>query len=379
MPYDVEAIRKRLKETQTGKFNDPDEFRPEKAKSTTEPTNYRFYILPPVMEGDLVKGGHAKRSMDQFFVQHGAHWIHDKPYPCPRVCENNDCEICTFGFDLLRELKDDKNAEEKRKAIVKQYMPTTHYVVNIFFTGHKCNPEDLRGTVKYFKAPKTCFDSWSGALMRDDAGDPERPKAHGVFFDEKHAYIFELAVLKSGKNNSYKTSDFLTTNVGPMIRLENGQPDMGALAKLLTMRHYLFDKLDKPDSKKISALAQAIIHGDTSATDGTGSGGGGFDVDENAQKGASKASGGSNGSSPGRTDDEEDVVTTLKESTSKTETKTEAKATSVFNRSLDAEAAEPVSPKSAPKTESAVAVAEPKADAATQDTVSRLLAQLDEE
>ena len=50
MPYDVEAIRKRLKQSMGGKFNDPDQFRPDNAKSATEPLKYRFFILPPLMK-----------------------------------------------------------------------------------------------------------------------------------------------------------------------------------------------------------------------------------------------------------------------------------------------------------------------------------------
>jgi len=106
MAYDVEAIRKKLKSTMSGRAQDPDEFRPEKAKSQSEPVKYLFYILPPVSAGEKIKGGTAKKGMDnQFFLQHGNHWVNDKPHPCPRIHDGSPCDICGFGFDLLKDEK----------------------------------------------------------------------------------------------------------------------------------------------------------------------------------------------------------------------------------------------------------------------------------
>jgi hypothetical protein len=153
MPYDVDAIRKKLKATMTGKFSDPDEFRPEKAKSNTDPIRYRFFFLPPLVEGERVKSGLITRGMDnQFFIQHANHWFNDKPTPCPRVWDGGaPCPICQFGFDLLKDEKI-KNDEDKRRAIIKQWMPTTQYMTNIFFPSVKTNPEDLRGRVMFYNA-----------------------------------------------------------------------------------------------------------------------------------------------------------------------------------------------------------------------------------
>ena len=73
--YDVNAIRQKLKQSMSGKFTDPDEFKPDKAKSTTEAIKYRFFVLPPLFKGDVLKSGTVARSMDQFFISHANHWI----------------------------------------------------------------------------------------------------------------------------------------------------------------------------------------------------------------------------------------------------------------------------------------------------------------
>ena len=163
--YDVNEIRKKLKQSQAGKFTDPDQFKPDKGKSKTEPIKYRFFVLPPILKGDALKSGDVKKSMEQFFVQHANHWINDRPYACPRVWEGDDtCKVCDFGFDLLRE--EENKEEERRRKIVKQWMPTTYNAVNIFFTNWKGNPEELRNKVKWYNSPQTCFAHWSAAMMK---------------------------------------------------------------------------------------------------------------------------------------------------------------------------------------------------------------------
>jgi hypothetical protein len=278
--YDVAAIRQKLKQTMSGKFSDPDEFKPAKATSDKEPIKYRFFILPPLYEGDELKTGTStvvKKGMDQFFIAHANHWIKDQPYPCPRVWSGAKCKICNFGFDLLKE--ENNKDEEKRRKIIREWMPTTYHMVNIYFTNWSGNPEELRGTVKYFNASKTLIDQWTAALMRDDAGDPEDPQVHGLFFDENAAFVFELQVLKQGKQNSYKTSKFIANNgvAMPMIKNEDGDPDEAKLAKLLKLRHNLWDKIKAPDLNEISKVFSAIVDGD----DGDD---GGFDEDETRDK-----------------------------------------------------------------------------------------------
>jgi len=312
MSYDVEAIRKKLKQSQAGKYTDPDEFKPDKAKDGTVAIKYRFFVLPPLQLGAKLKSGEVKKEMDQFFIQHGNHWVNDRPHACPRVWDGTDCPICQFGFDLLRDEKD----EEKRRSIIKQWMPTTYQAVNIYFPHWKNNPEELRGKVKWYNAPKTCFDHWTACLMREDAGDPEEPEAYGVFFDESSAFLYQLEVLKQGKQNSYKTSHFLA-NGGkgiPMVKNEDGSPNEKGLSTLLRLRHNLWDKLEEPDMTKIKKVYSVMVEGDDDDEAG-----GGFDSDETkADSGKSdksdKSSGGkSSGKSSGKSDkkkdeDDEDVV-----------------------------------------------------------------------
>ena len=280
--YDVNAIRQKLKQSMSGKFTDPDEFKPDKAKSTTEAIKYRFFVLPPLFKGDVLKSGTVARSMDQFFISHANHWINDKPYPCPRVWGGSGrCDVCQFGFDLLKEEENQKD-EDKRRKVIKQWMPTTYHMVNIFFTNWKGNPEDLRGKVKYYNASKTLFDQWTVALMRDDAGDSEDPQAYGVFFDENAGFVYELQNLKQGRQNSYKTSKFLPNGgVGvPMIKNKDGSPNVEMLAKLLKLRHNLWDKIEIPDEAKIKKIFNVMTHGDDVDDDNDG----GFDKDETEAK-----------------------------------------------------------------------------------------------
>jgi hypothetical protein len=304
--YDVNAIRQKLKQSMSGKFTDPDEFKPDKAKSTTEAIKYRFFVLPPLFKGDVLKSGKVEQSMDQFFISHANHWINDKPYPCPRVWHDSaECKVCQFGFDLLKEDVNQKD-EDKRRKVIKQWMPTTYNMVNIFFTNWKGNPEELRGKVKFYNASKTLFDQWTAALMRDDAGDPEDPQAYGVFFDESAGFVYELQVLKQGRQNSYKTSKFLPNGGEPMPMLKNkdGSPNTEMLEKLLKLRHNLWDKIEVPDEGKINKIFNVMTHGDDDDDDGSG----GFDEDENTPAATESKKETKKEKSKPKDDDDEDVV-----------------------------------------------------------------------
>jgi len=358
MAYDIEALRKKLQQSQGGKFNDPNEFRPAKATSDKEPTVYRFFILPPVITGEVLASGIVKKGMEMFYVPVAHHWINDKPHACPRIFDDSHCELCQFGFDLLKGEKD----ENKRKDIVKQFMPTQYFRVNILFTNSKLNPEDLRGTVKWFNAPKTCFDMWTTALMRDDAGDPEDPKAYGVFFDENNAFPFDLNVIKDGKNNGYKRSKFLTKSQ-PMIALADGSPDKEALTEMLKNRHDLWSRIDVPDKQKIKSLANAIINGDGDSSDSNS----GYETTEEAP---SKASGNTS-----------KTTTTVSESAGSTGKKkpedesSEKKTTPKFQKPnpADNETPEVVTPK--PKAAPAVS----ESSETVSEEMRNLLGQLDDD
>lgn len=280
MPYDINAIRNNIKKAVSGKFVDPDEFRPDKAKSNTEALKYRFFVLPPLKKGDVLKSGVVEHDMDNFFIPHGQHWINDRPHPCPRVWDGSECAVCNYAFDLLKECKEKKLGDERKTQICRQWLPSTYYMVNIFFTNSKINPEELRGKVKFYNAPKTCLDKWMSTLMKDDLGDDEDPDAYGVFFDENAAFAFELAVLKEGKSNGYKTSAFVK-NGGvpvPMIINQDQSPNTKAINALLQARLNLFDKIEKPDSAKIQRIASVMISGDDDED-----GNAGFDADETVE------------------------------------------------------------------------------------------------
>lgn len=262
--YDVSAIRNKLRQ-QTGKFVDPDEFKPPKAKDG-ETLKFRFFILPPISEGDELKTGAADQSMGSFVIPHGTHWLNNKPYACPRVTNGEDCPACQTGFDLIKDITD----KDQRKKILSTWMPATYYMVNIFFPNSKINPEELRGKVKYLNAPKTCFDLWEQAIYREDKGMDEDPQAFGPFFDENAAFLFQLEVSKNGLNNSYKSSGFLPNNGEPIPMLT----DESKLPKLLSQRIDLFSKIDKPDVKKLTSVVNYMIDGDDMDDDA------GFDQDD---------------------------------------------------------------------------------------------------
>lgn len=260
MAYDLDAIRRKLKQSMSGKFSDPDEFKPEKAKSSNDPIGYRFFIMPPIQAGQMTKQGEAKRDMEQYYIQHGNHWVNERPHACPRLYDGGDCAICSFGFELMKTTKD----QERKLAIIRQWMPASYYMVNIYFPNIKTNPEELRGRVMFYNAPKTCCDMWTSTLLRDDSGDSDDPQAHGIFFDENAGFLYELQVLKNGRQNGYKTSKFIVGDGKPVpfLKNEDGTADKKGLAKLLDLRHDLWQKIEKPDHDKIKKMASVMIDGD---------------------------------------------------------------------------------------------------------------------
>lgn len=276
MKYDINAIRNNIQKAISGRMADPDEFKPTKNPSSTDVIKYRFFILPPLVTGDELKSGVVDRGMDNYFLRHGFHWINDRPYPCPRILNGEECPICNYGFELLRQCKDQNWGDERKYQIIRQWMPNTYYMVNIFFTNWKGNPEELRNKVKFYNASKTCMDKWTATLMKDDLGDPEDPAAFGVFFDERNAFQFELAVLKEGRTNGYKTSQFLANNGLPVPMIANADktPNEKGLAALLKARVNLWSKVEQPEPDKLQRLLAQMIDGDDS----------GFDQDEYSKK-----------------------------------------------------------------------------------------------
>lgn len=273
MAYDINKIRKNIQDA-TSKKKDPDEFRP--ATASDKPIKYRFFVLPPLQDGDVLKTGPCNHSMENFFMRYGQHWVNDKPHSCPRVWDGSDCDICSVGFKLLKECKAKNLGDAHRQAISKQWMPSQYYVVNVYFTNSKTNPEELRGQTKYYRAPKTVYEKWEETILKDDSGDEENPEAYGIFFDENAGFAFELVCTNGGRYNDYKQSKFISNNGVPQAMINNdGQPDKAGIKALLKSRINLFEKLDLPDSEKIKRLASSMIDGDDEEDAG-----GGFDADE---------------------------------------------------------------------------------------------------
>lgn len=280
--YDVNAIRQRLQKTLSGRQSDPDQFKPKKADDG-QTIKYRFYVLPPLSKGDKVKGGTATRDMEQFFVKHGQHWINNRPTSCPRLYleQEEDCGLCSWGFDLMRETKD----KDQRSAIAKQWMPNESCFVNLYFPPIQLNPEELRGTIKFFNAPTSILQMWAECLERNDKGtDPEQPEAWGVFFDENEAFQFELVVTKKGRGNSYEKSHFVTKDgvPHPMIRDQQGNAIEKAIRGMLAQRIDPFTKIEVPNPEKIDKLFKMLVEGDDDE-------GGGFTEEGKADKASDKA------------------------------------------------------------------------------------------
>jgi hypothetical protein len=274
MAYDLDKIRAKMKEKGRGHFQDPDEFRPPSAKPG-EKITYRFFILPPLSKGEKCAGGVASQDMDLYYVQNGNHWVQKKPYPCPRVHDGEECDVCNIGFERMNETQDKK----EKSTIARNYLPQVRNAMNIYFLSSDSNPEELRGKNKWFNAPKQVIDICDACLNRDDAGDPEDPQAYGVFFNEQAAYVFQLEITKQGDYNEYKASKFLAS-VGPTpiaAKKEGNQrvPLTEKIQEILNGRFDLYTKFDPRDKKKIAELAQKLLAGNSSEQ------GNGFDQDEN--------------------------------------------------------------------------------------------------
>jgi len=279
--YDLKKIRKKIKEKQGGRSRDPNEFKTPQPKSDSEPIKIRFFILPPLKKGDTCADGVASQDMDLFYVANGSHWVNNRPYPCPRVHDDENCTMCDFAFELMSETQD----KDERRAIARQYLPQTKYAVNVLFLNSETNPEDVRGKVMWYNVSKQVFDKFEACICRDNAGDDADPQAYGVFFDEENAYAFQLEILKSGQYPSYKTSKFLAGSGTMPIAAKkvDGKvvPDSNKIKKILDQRHDLFTKFETRDQDKISELVTMV----TSESPGSG-----FDEDDTNESDSSSSS-----------------------------------------------------------------------------------------
>ena len=245
--YDVKQIRQKMKEKK-GYAKDPLQFIPPNVKDD-DSVKFRFYILPPLREGENVFGGDvASKSMELFYIQNGDHWIDRRPYPCPKLHDGDDCPMCNLGFDLMNETTD----RNERSAIARKHLPQTKYAVNIYFPNSKSVPEEYRGKTMWYNAPKTVLDIWEECIYKDAEGDPEDPQAFGCFYDEEEAYLFQLEVVKNGEWNDYKKSKFLT-NVGK-------NPVSKDTKAVLALRHDLYSKFSPRDVEAIKGKVNSFVN-----------------------------------------------------------------------------------------------------------------------
>lgn len=260
--YDIEKIRQQVK-NRLKMTSDPTEFRPGKV-TAEKPLKYRFFVLPPISIGSMIDGGKMSKSMEEFFVIDGAHYINNKWYGCPRLITDGSCNVCNYGFELMGET-DDKDI---RAAIRRKLLSYPSYKVNIYFTVDEINPEDLRGKVKWYNATKTVFDKWFACLTRDDCGDDLDPQPFGVFFDEDNSYLFQLEISKKGDGNNYEQSKFIPK---PRPIAKSRQE----IDRILAQRHNLFDKVREIDADGLELLVNQLRSNDSGNS-------GGFDYDESA-------------------------------------------------------------------------------------------------
>jgi hypothetical protein len=261
------------------KGRDPTEFRAPKIEDG-KTLKYRFYILPPLRIGDVCNDGKVKceREMELFAISNGAHYIDNKRLGCPRIIEDEECDICQYAFDLLQEIDGSTTEGKKRRSeIGKQLLPGQYHLVNLYFPPVKINPEELRGKVFWFNAPKTVVDIWLECLYRDDdGGDPEEPLPFGVFFDENNANQFQLEVVKDGQMNSYKRSKFIGAPRPIATDKNTKQADTKRIKEILAKRFNLWEKLPEINREEIARIAATLSGKAPKAASG------GFDQDEEA-------------------------------------------------------------------------------------------------
>lgn len=273
----LRKVREKMNQRKGGRQKDPHEWRAPKVAEGKE-LKIKCYVLPPISPGDTVESGLAEGDMQGlFYYQVGDHWINKKKLPCPRAYDNDDCPYCQLGFDLMKET-DDKKA---RSELARTYLPKTSYVVNLYFPPFKSTPEDLRGKVFYYAAPKTIFDKFDECLNRDDdGGDPDNPEPYGLFYEPNEAYPFLIHITAKGEYNDYNSCKFLAAGRGPILE------DSQKLQAILDQRHDIPSKYPArtPENlKTLSKIVDDLLKGSSGDDDGDGDGdNGGFDADENA-------------------------------------------------------------------------------------------------
>ncbi len=263
----LQKLREKLMKRKGSFKRDPSEWRISQV-GPQEEFKAKAYILPPLERGETCSDGEAKHGMDGlFFFQVGDHWINRKRYPCPRVYDNDECAYCQLGFRLLRETQNKKSRSEVSRA----YLPSTKYVVNLYFPDTKTNPEEVRGKVLYYAMPKTIFDKLEECIQLDNPGnDPDDPQAWGIFYDPQDAYPLSVVVNKKGDYNSYVDSKLLAAGRGKIASNQSKIDDV------LGKRHDISTKYPERSTENLKTLqgfVDDLMNGKDDSDDG-------FNVDE---------------------------------------------------------------------------------------------------
>lgn len=254
----LEEVRRRMQKKSGGGFTkDPMQFSPKQVKDG-ETAKYKFYVLPPLEQGDACATGKASKTMDLWYVTVGTHWINRRPYECPRHHDDANCPYCQLGFDLLKDCDD----QDSKRNIISNYLAKSSHVVNIYFPPLESNPPELRGKVMWYSLPKAAFDAMEKAIMHDgSAEDSDDPVAYGLFYDPNDAYVFQLEVNHKGGFNEYSASKFLVKTKGPIARKQDGSADQVAIDKLLAVRHDIFTKYPARDANVLQAKVDEVLRG----------------------------------------------------------------------------------------------------------------------
>lgn len=274
------GLRKKHQERQQDR-RDPDEFRPPK---TNQNDTFEFYfrVLPELHVDDKVKGGGTcDIGNDLWFYENGCHFHERKRYECPRLHAQQECELCTLGFDMMKDVDD----SEARSRISRNYLSKSFYAINIYILPINKNPENLRGKVMWFNVPRQIFDKLEACINNDDVGDAEEPKAAGVFFHPLEGYTFKLVVKHKGGYNNYEESTFIPRSLGPLAKLEDNSANEPEIERILAERHILQRKFRACDIEKLSELVEKL----TSNEQGAGAGADNQDEEIGNMKGAARA------------------------------------------------------------------------------------------
>lgn len=248
-------VRQKRQERERNK-RDADEWRCPKADKEQK-FEFYFIILPDLASGEKCRSIEATAPSDSgmWYHENGGHFYENKRYECPRIHDQGECEMCTLGFDLMRESED----KEYRSKIAFKYLAKSYFAVNIYFPNISKNPENLRGKVFWYNMPNSVWSKFDSCINSDDQGDTDDPKASGIFYHPTEGcYQFKLVAYKKGEYNTYEESCFLPRTFGPLARNADGTPNEARIQEILDQRLWLPGKFEARDNEKIKEIVAKL-------------------------------------------------------------------------------------------------------------------------